>query len=281
MKLSLSVRIAEEFASKERACIPLRELADLAVEAGYRGLCMRASQVGAHSSKLEVELARILTEARQLETTMVTGDFAIVYNNADAPGCLRRIQPYLDLAEALDSSLIRVALKHQDDIEWARKAADEAAKRDIRLAHQCHTESLFETVAGIEQTLRAIDRPNFGLIYEPANLELCGQDYGETTLRRLAPWIFNVYFQNQFIHDKGAITLNTWTRGPVRFDLIPMDDPRGIDFARVFRALVHAGYHGPVTVHQAGEAWTAPAKTAQRTASFLRRLGEESGVHWK
>lgn len=281
MKLSLSVRIAEEFSSKERAALPLREVADIAVEAGYRGLCMRASQVGAHSSKIEVELARILIEARQLETTMVTGDFSVVYNNEDAPSCLRRIHPYLELASALNSTMIRVALKQESDIAWAQKAADEAAVRGIRLAHQCHTESLFETVDGIERTLKAIDRPNFGLIYEPANLELCGQDYAERTVARLAPWIFNVYLQNQRLNPNGAMTLNTWTRGPIRFDLIPMEAVEGVDFPRVLRALVHEGYRGPVTVHQAGESWVAPAQTAARTARLLRQMGEETGVQWK
>ena len=50
MKLSLSVRIAEEFLSKERARIPLLELTQLARQTGYDALCMRASQVGVQSS---------------------------------------------------------------------------------------------------------------------------------------------------------------------------------------------------------------------------------------
>ena len=44
MELSLSVRIAEEFLSKEKASMPLDELAALAKRCGYGALCMRASQ---------------------------------------------------------------------------------------------------------------------------------------------------------------------------------------------------------------------------------------------
>ena len=70
-----------------------------------------------------------------------------------------------------------------------RHAADEAAQRALTLVHQCHVQSLFETVDEIEHRLSQIDRANFGLIFEAANLEQCAQDYGTATIQRLAPWI--------------------------------------------------------------------------------------------
>ena len=69
-------------------------------------------------------------------------------------------------------------MKVEADIPWAQRAADEAAERGIRLAHQSHTQSLFETVEGSIDVLKRVGRQNFGIIYEPANLDLCGQDYG-------------------------------------------------------------------------------------------------------
>ena len=42
-----------------------------------------------------------------------------------------------------------------------------------------------ETVERIVDTLQKIDRSNFGLIYEPANLQLCGQDYGYQTTKSI------------------------------------------------------------------------------------------------
>ncbi|MBI4659393.1 MAG: sugar phosphate isomerase/epimerase [Verrucomicrobia bacterium] len=270
--LSLSVRIAEEFHSKEKASMTLEALADLAVAAGYRALCMRASQVGVQSSPEAVANAAGTLATRGLSVSMVTGDFAIVYNNDQGPDCLRRIGPYLDLAAALRAPLIRVALKKEEDISWAQRAADEAAARGLKLVHQCHTQSLFETVDGIERTLRQIGRPNFGLIYEPANLELCGQEYGPKTIERLAPWIFNVYLQNQVLKPDGKTTLKTWCRGPVPLDLIPIHAPGGIDFGLVFRGLAEIKYRGPVTVHQAGGAGESPREAAKATADFLEQL---------
>ena len=270
MQLSLSVRIAEGFFSKEQAVLNLAEMIDLAQSAGYDAICMRASQIGVQSPPDVVEEACSLLAVRAVPVSMVTGDFDVVYNNDDGPQCLRAIEPYLQLADRFGAGLIRVALKTEDDIEWASRAAEQAAGSGIRLVHQCHTRSLFETVDEIERTLRRIGHPNFGLIFEPANLELCGQSYGLETLERLAPWIFNVYLQNQIIREDGACSLDTWCRGPVTFDLIDVHESGGIDFEQVINDLSIIGYDGTLTVHQAGGEGDSPVDSARQTASFLR-----------
>ncbi len=270
MYLSLSVRIAEGFLSKENPILDLAEVAEIACSSGYDALCMRASQIGIDTPESDVQDAVAQLQRRKLSVSMVTGDFAIVYNNTQGPLALRDIRPYVVLAKRLGAPLIRVALKETEDIPWARKAAEQASAQGVRLAHQCHTLSLFETVDSIERTLRAIDHPNFGLIYEPANLEICGQDYGSATIARLAPWIFNVYLQNQQLRADGRITLKTWCRGPVALDVIQIHEPGGIDFDAVFRGLHEIGYDGPVTVHQSAPEGTPPGESAAATAAFLR-----------
>jgi len=82
---------------------------------------------------------------------------------------------------------VRVALRKDEDIVWAQRAADAALERGIALAHQCHNRSLFERVDETLDVLRRIGRGNFGLTYEPANLECCGEPCGAATLRRFAP----------------------------------------------------------------------------------------------
>ncbi len=204
---------------------------------------------------------------------MVTGDFDIVYNNGRGPNCLTHITPYLNLAEALDAPMIRVCIKTESDIASACRAADEAAERGIAVVHQCHVQSLFETVDEIEKRLRQIDRPNFGLIFEAANLEECRQDYGPATIARLAPWIRNVYLQNQRLNPNGAVTLDTWSHGPICFDIMNIPAAGGIDFSKVFDGLKQVGYEGIITVHQsAPEDGTSPIVAAAQTATFLRRL---------
>ena len=131
---------------------------------------------------------------------------------------------------------------------------------------------MFETVDGIVSTLEKIDRPNFRLIYEPANLEECGQDYGLASAQRLAPWIDNVYLQNQRLHANGAVTLETWCRGPVYFDLLQVHESGGVDFDAVFAALRAIGYEGNVTVHQSAPEGCSPTESARVTADFLTPL---------
>ena len=110
MNLSLSCRIAEGFLSKREAIMDLAELCHLAVQAPFDSICMRASQLGIAHTVDETEKAANLIHRSGLAVSMVSGDFDIVYNNDDGPRCLQDITPYLDLAERLDTQLIRVCI---------------------------------------------------------------------------------------------------------------------------------------------------------------------------
>lgn len=270
MRLSLSARIAERFYAKREASITLVELCDIACSNGYQALCMRASLVGIHTPVEEVRQAARLVAARGLAVSMVTGDFAIPENSPEGPAALRHIRPYLDLADALGCDLLRIALRDDADIRWAQRAADEARERGIRLAHQCHNKSLFEQISPSLAVLQRIGRTNFGITFEPANLELCGEPYGRDTIARLAPYLFNVYLQNQRVHAAGDTEMLTWCRGRVRFDQIPIHQPGGIDFEDVFAGLQDVGYDGVVTVHDASLGY--PRDDAAASARFLRSI---------
>lgn len=272
MRLSVSVRIAEGFLSKEVPILSLEEVATIAESAGYDAICMRASQVGVQSSDAQVSDAAGILRQRGLDVSMVTGDFNTVYNNEHGPEALRNIEPYVTLAKQLGAPMIRVALKQDSDIVAAQEAADIASESGIQLVHQCHTLSLFETMESICSTLEAINRENFGLIYEPANLELCGQPYDSSAISQLAPWIFNVYLQNQVLREDGAVTLKTWCRGAATFDIIPIHEPGGVDFSAVFTGLHEIGYDGTVTVHQSAGEGEEPLESVTNTAKYLRSL---------
>lgn len=272
MKLSLSVRVAESFSNKRVVAIDLPDLAHIAKRAGYEALCMRASMMGIHSPLMRIQWARQVMDEVGLSVSMITSDFAVPENGTEGPGCLRHITPHLDLAAALGSDLIRVCIKEEADLSFAQKAADEAQERNIRLAHQSHTLSMFETVAGSIEVLQKINRPNFGLIYEPANLALCGQDYGPETLKAFAPYLFNVYLQNHVPDPKGIKPMETWTQGRVMSTLRPLDEPGGLDFAKIFAGLRAINYTGLVTLHHAFGGNLPPQEAANRSAQFLQRL---------
>ena len=251
MKLSLSVRVAEAPGSKEDTIRSFDQIATLADQLGYHAVCMRASQAGTQTPLQEITAIRQRARQLNLAVSMVTGDFPIPINNDQGPDALRNITPYLDLTELLGANLIRIAMKKEEDIIWAKRASDEAFERGIRLAHQSHTRSLFETVDGSVDILKRVGRNNFGIIYEPANLDLCGQDYGPETLKRFSPYLFNVYLQNHIRRPDGKTHLETWIHGDVPHDPIRLQDEGGIDYSSVFEGLAEIGYNGYVTVHQA------------------------------
>jgi len=272
MKLSLSVRIAEA-PSKTTLNVPFSELVDLAAELGYAAICLRASAGGVQTPRDELEAMRGTVADAGLDVSMVTADFDVPLNNENGPGSLLNITPSLDVAEAVGADLIRVCLKTDDDIGRAREAADRAAERGIRLAHQCHTTSLFEQVERSIEVLEAIGRDNFGLIYEPANLMLCGEDYGLETLRRFEPWLMNVYVQNHRVDSEGPVELETWCLGTRRFHHIPIWDRGGVGFPSVVEGLRAIGYDGYFTVHQAFAELMGPQEAAVQSAAYLRGLG--------
>jgi sugar phosphate isomerase/epimerase len=133
---------------------------------------------------------------------------------------------------------------------------------------------LFEQVGPMLEVLEAIDRPNFGLIYEPANLMLCGEDYGPTTLARMEGWLVNVYLQNHVLEEAGPVSLETWCLGDRRFRHIPLWETGGVDYTTVFEGLEQIGYDGYVTVHQAFAELMGPQQAAEQSAGYLRSVGE-------
>lgn len=250
MKLSLSVRIAESPKRKDVAAVPVETVANCAKAAGFSGLSMRASVVGIESPQERVRQVRETLDRLGLIVSMVTGDLALAVNDATATVPLRLITPYLDLAEALDCTLLRVMMHGEDDIAFAQRAADEAAERGMRLSHQMHWGSMFETVDGALDVLKRVGRANFGVTYEPANMLACGEDYGPAVVERLAPHLFNVYFQNIRLDPASETVFPTRCRGPVPVRFVALGDRSGIDPAPLIDALKQNGYDGWFSIHQ-------------------------------
>ncbi|MEX0704727.1 MAG: TIM barrel protein [Planctomycetales bacterium] len=269
MKLSLSVRVAEA-PCKTKLNVPFRDLVQLARELGYAAVCLRASAAGVQTPRGELERMRAEVEEAGLVVSMVTADFDVPLNNERGPDSLRNIGPSLDVAEALGCDLVRVCLKTEADIPHAQRAADAAAERGIRLAHQCHTTTLFEQVEPSLRALERIGRDNFGLIYEPANLMLCGEPYGAETLRKFRPHLMNVYVQNLVVDPAGPVEMETWCLGPRRFRPIPLWEAGGVRFGEVLRGLRAIEHDGYVTVHQAFAELMGPREAAEQSAKFLR-----------
>lgn len=245
----------------------------MARDAGFQGLSMRASVVCVDSPPARVAAVRSLLDGLGLPVSMVTGDLPLAINNAGATGALRNITPYLDLAAGLGCGLLRVMMHGEGDIALARRAADQAAERQMSLSHQMHWGSLFETLDGAIDMLQRIDRPNFGVTYEPANMLACGSLYGDDAIARLAPWLRNVYFQNIRLDPQSPMTFNTRCRGAVGVRFTSLADPVGIDPLPIIGALKRIGYDGWFTVHQPlGEGQSVEAAVREAATLFMPLL---------
>jgi sugar phosphate isomerase/epimerase len=251
VKLSLSVRIAELQAQKDRAFMPIEQLAPAAREVGFQGLSMRASVVSVDSPPERVREVRALLDSLGLAVSMVTGDVPLAANTGDVARVLRDPLPYVRLAQAFDCDLIRVMIRTDDEVELLRAACDTVAEHGIRIAHQTHFFTLLETVDECLDILKRVDRPNFGITFEPANLLICGSEYGRRAVERLAPYLFNAYFQNMRITPDGPVVWRSRKGGPeVRAEYAPVGDRTAIDVSELIAALRDVGYDGWFTVHQ-------------------------------
>ena len=215
MKLSLSARVAESFSNKEKASLNLEQLIELARNHGYRALCMRASQAGIHSPPEQVaRMSRRIGEAG-LQVSMVTGDFAVPRNDELGP-----IRPAQHRALPGPGGNLRGRPDpHLHEEGGGHSLGAEGLRQRRRAGHPPGPPS--PTAPACSRPWRAPSRcwrrwtgSNFGIIYEPANWMIAGEDYGRETIKRLGPHLFNVYVQNHRLNPEGEGVVKHLEPGP-------------------------------------------------------------------
>jgi sugar phosphate isomerase/epimerase len=269
MKLSLSVRVAESAKRKDVADLPIEALAPLAKAAGFQALSMRASVVSVTSPPARVQAVKQVLAREGLTVSMVTGDIPLAANNAQATDAIRNIGPYLDLAEALDCRLVRVMTQHESDIAQVQRAADIAAEHNLTLAHMTHWGTLIETVEDALRVVRAVNRPNFGVVYEAANTMACTSNFDPEAVRQLVPHLVNVMFQNVHKDPASPIGFRSNRLGQVGLRYVPLADRSVLDAEAMVVTLREAGYDGWLTVHQPlRDGQTVPDAITEAAAVF-------------
>src|SRR6185369_1093589 len=220
IKLSLSGRISEPIGQvTDLKPLTYDEFLQVAKTTGYDAICLRPLQCSI-STPLEemIEMARKTREAG-LKVSMVTCDTDQPPNNDCSPFALLNITPRLAMAEIFGTKLVRCQIKRPEHLGWAQRACDEAKERGLSIVHLSHPGSLFSNVDDTIDCLKRINRPNFGLTYEPVNWMDDTKGYGPDVIRSVAPWIVNVYAQNQKLRKTG--------------EPVPATRPAGADNASV------------------------------------------------
>ena len=250
MKLSLSCRIAELSNNKEKSFLSIESLIKLASTNGFKGISLRPSVISTNTPTQSVLKLKDVFNLNKMSVSMITSNIHLAKNDAYAASNLRNITPCLDLAEQIDTSLVRIMIKNEDDIKFAKRALDEAKERGIILTQQTHWGTLAETIDQTINLIRVIKRKNFGITYEPANLLACGSDYGIKGLEKLLPYIVNFYFQNIKIDQNSSHEFKTLGNGNVRVRYLHLNDKKGIDIKPLIKLLDEQKYKKWFTIHQ-------------------------------
>jgi sugar phosphate isomerase/epimerase len=300
IKLSLSGRISEPIGEVANLK-PLiyDEFLHIARTTGYDAVCIRPLQCNISTPLDEmVEMAR-KTRAAGLQVSMVTCDGDQPPNNDCSPFALLNMAPRLRMAEIFGTKLIRCQIKRPEQLGWAQRACDEATERGIWIVHLSHPATLFSNPEDAIDCLKKINRPNFGLVYEPVNWMNTPQGYGRDVIKSVAPWLVNVYAQNQKVRPPGTpldMTPNmaavpqatvescvlagragvVHQQGPSgsgsggAANNLGLWEPGGINFDTVFRGLHEIGYTGYFTVHSRTSQANTPIDLATKTFTFLK-----------
>jgi sugar phosphate isomerase/epimerase len=303
IKLSLSGRISEPIGRvTDLKPLTFDEFLQVAKSTGYDAVCIRPLQCSI-STPLEemIEMARKTREAG-LSVSMVTCDSDQPPNNDCSPFALLNITPRLAMAEIFGARLIRCQIKRPEHLGWAQRACDEAKERGLSIVHLSHPGSLFSNVDDAIDCLKKINRANFGLTYEPVNWMDDPKGYGPDAIKSVAPWILNVYSQNQKALAGRERTRAPLPSGPQQASVetcvvaagrggmrtapaapvagppggaaIPRNlalwEPGGVDFDAVFRGLHEIGYTGFFTVHSRTSEGIPPRVLAARSFEFLK-----------
>jgi sugar phosphate isomerase/epimerase len=306
IRLSLSGRISEPIGDVPNLKpLTFDDFLHIAKSTGYDAICIRPLQCNI-STPLEqmVEMARKTKEAG-LQVSMVTCDNDQPPNNDCAPFALLNIAPRLNMAEIFGTKLIRCQIKRSEQLGWAQRACDEAKERGLWITHLSHPDTLFGNVEDAIDCLKKINRPNFGLTYEPVNWMNTPKGYGREVIKSVAPWIINVYAQNQKVQP-AATPVNGFppahtgdehanletclitTGRPSRAgrnappaaaiggaaNNLALWESGGINFDTVFQGLHEIGYTGYFTVHSRTSQANPPIDLATRSFAFLKPFGD-------
>lgn len=260
MKLSLSGRLIEV---QYRYCeMSVPEFLNFAKGCGYDAVELRATQITSETSPEEVKKFREEADRLGIEISgcMPPGI------SADEDG-LKALERFITIAKAIRCDILKVWV---GDAEWLRDACDLLKPHGMRLIVQTHTGGPFETVESCLEMMGRISRDNFGLQYDPANLFVAGQDYGEEAVRRLGRHIFQLSVQN--VRAARPDEPDVMEEEGFCYTRCLLGDQRGLDYESVFRGLSVIGFNGYVVLNEPKPKLLPREEFARKSAQELRNL---------
>jgi sugar phosphate isomerase/epimerase len=124
----------------------------------------------------------------------------------------------------------------QSIVQVTRQLCDHLAKQDQWL----HLETGQETADGLLQFIRAVERSNLAINFDPANMILYGTGEPIEALRKVAPHVRSVHCKDGTWSDQPGVT---WGRE------VPLGSGQ-VNIAKYLQTLHEIGYRGPLTIER-------------------------------
>ncbi len=209
---------------------------------GYKAVEFRSTQITAETTEEEAEELRRTADEIQLGISAVFMPGSLP---ADDSG-LRRLEMFAGIVRKLGCDTLKTWAK---DVDWIQRICDMLRERGMKLITQTHTGGPFETAALCLDTIKEIDRPNFGLQYDPANFFEAEEDYGEETVVKLGEHIHQLSVQNCRL--AGTEEGSDWEHEERYYKRCVLWDPEGLDYNSVIKGLKAIRFNGYVTFNEA------------------------------
>jgi sugar phosphate isomerase/epimerase len=239
MKLALSGRL---FESRSGYTMDLDAFLSFARESGWDGVEIRYPQLPLETPPERQDAVGALL--RDLGLVWVFGAVEGIVDDA----AFARAARMLDLHDRVGCRFTRFTVFKPEQVPWAQRFADEAARRGRRLIMQVHCGTLPNNVPNALDTLRRIGRPNVGLSFDACHLRFDGDERPAEGVRALAGHLWGVSLQNYKPAPPDAPKETVIRINDRPYARAMPGDPLGVDLAAVFAALRGVAFDGFATV---------------------------------
>ena len=146
-------------------------------------------------------------------------------------------------------------------LERIRWIADRFAQDTVEVLFETGQETAEDLLAFLE----ALDRPNVGVNFDPANMILYGKGEPVEALRKLMPRVRQVHVKDATASDKPG---ETWGAE------VPVGEGE-VDWRAFMQTLDEGGYTGPLVIER--EAGAQRVADIRKAANHLRRVAAQAG----
>ena len=257
MKLSLSGRLIEV---EYRYCeMEVPDFMRFAKECGYEAVELRTTQIPAETTEEEAKKFRAEADALGLEVSAVFAPGGVSTDDAG----LRQLEQFTNILQILGCDTLKTWI---GEVDWTQRVCELLLPSGMTLISQTHTGGPLETVDLCLDTMKRVDRENFGFQYDPSNFFEVEEEYGEEAVKRLGGSIRQLSVQNCTL--ARPEDPDVWEHEGRYYKRCLLGDPAGLDYASVFRGLRAIGFDGYVTVNE-------PKPMLMETRAFAKHMNDQ------